>query len=308
MDLLSRIRFEFVGYQIDNYKKYEISNNRIKKNEYHLDFIKEFENKDFIDKNFKEIENLCANINEIYAKKLGISPALIEYLTWCDCEFMQTFTDRNYIQISDEFYKEYQNNRIVELNREQIGYFYLYGILHETYHTYQNYNLHRYFNDNSYNENDLKDYLESMIVEFNTRGYSYFEQQTFYRTDLTEFRANLFAFYSMIELVNKGYVDSECVKFLKLQFKKYVKESFHKDNVKFVKKTFKANLEKFKEIKTLDGNDYNVNFVKNLQKLCQECEELDIDKIYQKTLKDIDKLENNINLLSKAEEQLKHTN
>lgn len=31
MDLLSRIRFEFVGYQIDNYKKYEISNNRSKK-------------------------------------------------------------------------------------------------------------------------------------------------------------------------------------------------------------------------------------------------------------------------------------
>ena len=308
MDLLSRIRFELLGEQIDNYKKYEINETKNQKNEYCLDLFKEFENKDFIDKKFKEIENLCANINEIYAEKLGAKPAFVEYLCWCDCEFMQTFSDRNYIQISDEFYREYQSNRIAELKREQIGYFYLYGILHETYHTYQNYNLHRYFNDNSCNQNDLKDYLESMIVEFNTRGYSYFEQQTFYRTDLTEFRANKFAFYSMIDLVNKGYLDSECVEFLKLQFKKYVKNSFHKDNVEFVKKTFKSNLEKFKQIKTLDDNDYNVNYIKNLQKLCQECEELDIDKIYQKTLKDIDKLENNISSLSKVEEQVKHTN
>lgn len=311
MEFLLEYKFERVSEKVQDYKNYQIEEIENKNNENLLETLKEFENKNFIDKSSKEIESLCAKINQIYSKKLGIKPAIIEYLPWCNCGFMQTFTDRNYVQISEEFFIAYRNNKVIDLSKNQVGYFYLYGILHETFHTYQNYNLYQYFNGKQLNKKDLQDYLESMIVEFRTKGYSYFEQLTFYSTDLTEFRANQFAISCMIELANSGYLNrEECVKFLKLHFKKYVRDAFCKDNVNFTKKAFKINFEQFKEIKRLDDNSFSVIDTKNLKNLCNECENIDIDKLYEKTLTEIKELEKNINSISLVEEQLvdKHTN
>ena len=208
---------------------------------------------------------------------------------------MATFNDRNYIQISDTFLEDFKQNKIKRLRADQIGLFYLYGILHETYHTYQNYNLFKYANEQNYDEKVLINYYQSMITNFNVRGYTFNQQRIFYSTDLLEYQANMFAMNKMIELLEKGYIDkNRGYEFLNLQCKYYLENPLSKENINFTKYVYNLNLEQFKKIEQLKDDDINVSNVKALKKISREVQSLNFDELYKNALKEIEKLKEKI--------------
>ena len=81
MEFLSRYKFERVSDKIQGFKNYGVIDTDIKNVNFRT-VIEEFCNENFLDNTLKYIESLCSQINFLYSQRLGIKPAIVQYLPW----------------------------------------------------------------------------------------------------------------------------------------------------------------------------------------------------------------------------------
>lgn len=290
MEFLSRYKFERVSDKIQGFKNYGVIDTDIKNVNFRT-VIEEFCNENFLDNTLKYIESLCSQINFLYSQRLGIKPAIVQYLPWSFSAHLSTFNDSNYIQIGKEFYNDAKDNKVRNIKKNQVGLFYLYSILHETYHTYQNYNLHKYFNNEKCDERVVDTELQSLLANFDNSGYLLKEQKVLYCTDLMEFDANVYAITKIMDLIDYGYIDKKFGDdFLKLQVEFYLENFLTKENIDFTKNVMAENLEKFKEILNFNDDDISISNIKSLKQMEQKLESIDFDKMYSGALKKVEEL------------------
>lgn len=299
--------FQDMMEELEDYKKYEINIVDISNIVGIMlkDAIKYFENfniKDFIG---EELEKMCSVVNFYVAKKTSSVPSKIVYKDWSLFQFMYTQNYENEIGISGEFFRNVQSSNVKRLKDNEVGLFLLFGILHESYHAYQNYNFFKFLNNLGYNKKDMVSMFQSFIISRKDDFLSYKDREILYRTDLVELDANLFAIKQILILKEKGYFKNEQVidNFIGKQIKYYLNCSFTEENNKKVNKYFKTKLYDLKNVRTLLKDEYQIKMVERLEDLYSDIVKSNVTEHYKKMLQEIDDLTKQSNISTYVNKQ-----
>lgn len=256
--------------------------------------VKEFNDADFSMKSKDDIVALCSEIHQRLSIKMGVEPCKIVFkqnLPEIVDNVMNCSKDKNLISIYD-----------TDLNLT--GADYLYNILHETYHNYQNQNVDKMIQGYAYDKNVLVSEMQEIVNDSDMANniYGTFEtdskradKEKKYLENLKEVEANLFAYENMKKLQENGLIFNEkslnslqgknFLDFvLSNYFDKEKREEIQdrtKDGYWNIKQTFKKNKDKIPE-----------NVATHLNNLFYALDERDIDKYFEDFGKKVEQIQN----------------
>lgn len=245
--------------------------------------IKEFNDDNFSMKSKEDIVALCGEIHQRLSKKLGVEPCKVVFkqnMPGIVDDVMNCSKDKNLISIYN-----------TDLNLT--GADYLFNILHETYHNYQNQNVNNMILGYAYDKNALVSEIQEIVNESDIANnvYGPFEMdakradnEKKYLESLKEVEANLFAYDNMKKLQENGLIFNEKSinslqgkKFLDFVLSQYFdkeKREEMQDRIKDgywnIKQTYKNNKEKLPE-----------NYATRVNDLFYSLDERDIDKYFE---------------------------
>lgn len=255
--------------------------------------IKEFNDGNFSTKSKEDIVALCSEIHQRLSKKLGVEPCKVVFkqnLPGIVDDVMNCSKDKNLISIYD-----------TDLNLT--GADYLFNIIHETYHNYQNQNVNKMIQGYAYDKNVLVSEMQEIVNESDLENNVYgtfdmdakkADKEKNYFESLKEVEANLFAYDNMKKLQENGLIFNE-KSLNSLQGKKFLdyvlaeyfdneKREEMQDRIKDgywnIKQTYKNNKEKLPE-----------NLATRVNDLFYSLDERDIDRYFEDFSKKVEQIQ-----------------
>ncbi len=255
--------------------------------------VKEFNDTDFSMKSKDDIVALCSEIHQRLSVKMGVEPCKVVFkqsLPGIVDDVMNCSKDKNLISIYDS-----------DVNLTSADY--LFNILHETYHNYQNQNVNKMIQGYAYDKNVLVSEMQEIINESDLENNVYgtfdmdakkADKERNYLESLKEVEANLFAYENMKKLQENGLIlDEKSIKSLKGKkfldfvlsqyFDKEKREEMQdriKDGYWNIKQTYKKNKEKLPE-----------NYATRVNDLFYALDERDVDKYFEDFGKKVEQIQ-----------------
>lgn len=246
---------------IDNYKYFTIKpvKETAYKNLKMKELVQLFEDENFYKYSKKQICEICTELVKRLAKKISTIPSIIvpnkdpesNYLM-----FAESKTNKILINF-EEFTKRYTEEPHPFLKAENVGIHYLHSIMHELYHTLQNYNFYKFLEGMPYEKDTIcstfQDVLSgTYLMEFEDEE----DTMTLYDADLDELNANMFAAKMMDKFIEKEYFKNpEEVNKIAKYINALVCDNYSKEAIRFSKKCYRNNKRVLSRIQELEDKD-----------------------------------------------------
>ena len=255
--------------------------------------IKEFNDGNFSMKSKEDIVALCGEIHQRLSKKLGVEPCKVVFkqnLPGIVDDVMNCSKDKNLISIYD-----------TDLNLT--GADYLFNILHETYHNYQNQNVNKMIQGYAYDKNVLVSEMQEIVNESDLENNVYgtfdmdakkADKEKNYLESLKEVEANLFAYDNMKKLQENGLIFNEKSLNL-LQGKKFLDyvlaEYFDKEKREEMQDRIKDGYWNIKQTYKNNKGKLPENYATRVNDLFYSLDERDIDKYFEDFSKKVEQIQ-----------------
>ena len=238
--------------------------------------IQMFEDENFCNLSKQEILGLCTEVSNRLSRQISSIPSVVVEYDGTDHGLMSTKLTSNTIEINfNSFNNEYLSKYHPAFTDKNVGLLYLYTIIHELYHTAQNYNFYKFLHDMPYEKDTLCSSFQDMLSGTYWWRLNDDEMRTLYRSDLIELNSNIFATNTLLKFIEKGYFNNpEKVEKIIKGDSAFIFDGYDRKSVGLAESKYEKNLKTLSRIKDagdefiIDGDPYfekeEVDILKNI--------------------------------------------
>ena len=245
---------------IDTYRAYKVKPVKITayKNLKMKELVQLFEDENFYKLSKKQICEICTELVSRLSRKISSVPSIVKPSNEIDSKYLMfTESKTNKIKVNfDEFTKR-SNSSHPFSKPENMGIHFLFTIMHELYHTLQNYNFYKFLEGMPYEKDTIcstfQDVLSgTYLMEFENDE----DTMTLYDADLDELNANIFASKMMDKFIeNEYFKNTKEVEKVYKYINALVCDSYSKESINFSKKCYLRNRKVLSRIQELEDKD-----------------------------------------------------
>lgn len=246
---------------IDNYREFTVK--PVKETAYKKLKMKElvqlFEDKNFYKFSKKQVCEICTEVVTRLSRQLSSVPSIVKPNKDPDSSYLMfTESKSNRIEINfEEFTSRCAEEPHPFFNQDNVGIHYLHSIMHELYHTLQNYNFYKFLEGMPYEKDTIcstfQDVLSgTYLMEFEDDEAN----MTLYDADLDELNANIFAAKMMDKFIEKDYFkNSKEVEKITKYINALVCDNYSKEAIAFAKDCYLYNRKVLSRVQYLEDRD-----------------------------------------------------
>jgi len=245
---------------IDNYRAFTIK--PVKPTAYAKlkmkDLVQMFEDENFYKFSKKQICEICTELVTRLSRQISSIPSVVKPNKNPDMNYLMfTESKTNKIDINFEEFSKRCADGHPFLKPENVGIHYLHSIMHELYHTLQNYNFYKFLEGMPYEKDTICSTIQDVLsgtylMEFEDEE----DTMTLYDADLDELNANIFAAKMMDKFIEKDYFkDPKAVERISKYINALVCDNYSKEAINFSKQCYLSNKKALSKVKYLENKD-----------------------------------------------------
>ena len=249
---------------IETYSKFNVKS--VKETPYKglkmQELVQMFEDENFYKFSKTKVCELCTEVVTRLSRQLSSVPSVVRPSKELEAQYlMYTESKENKILINfDEFTRRYNEEPHPFFKQENVGIHYLHSIMHELYHTLQNYNFYKFLEGMPYEKDTICSTFQDILSGTYLQEYENEEDtRTLYDADLDELNANIFAAKMLDKFIEKDYFkNSKEVEKISKFINALVCDSYSKEAINFAKNSYLRNRKVLSRVQELEDKDLRI--------------------------------------------------